>query len=534
MGVGLAAALLWAAFQSAPGYMDSEYYYANALQIVRGQGFYEPFLWNYLADPGSLPGHAFTYWMPLPSLVAAVGMVLLGSESFFAARLIFILAAAFLPLPVMALAKKFTEDQSLIWTAGLLAVFSGFYTVFVSQTDSFILVMMLGCCFALAAFSSSNIFSRTWRWVLYFAVLGLLSGLFHLARADGLLWLGGSFFILFWRVIETRKESENEIRKVEIGKLFLGAFLVVVGYILITGWWYARNLSVWGTIMPPGGLSTIWLTTYDQTFTYPAEKLTFTNWLANGWKSIIDVRFDAFLQNIKTLIGVQLMVFLVPFILIGSWRFRKSPLIRFFTLMWLGIFTAMTVVFPFAGPRGGYLHSGSSVQPIIWALFPAGLKTFIQWGKRKRNWNSCLATRVFGAGFCAIAVMLSVVLFLSKAGIGNGEAEWEKSNNQYLRIDNKLDEYEVDPATIVMVNNPPGFFLASSRLSIVIPDGDVSTLLAAAERYGAEFLVLEENHPVGLNELFDNPGTIPELSLIDTVNGAQIYKILNLGNGEVK
>ena len=533
-GVGLVAAIIWAAFQTVPGYMDAEYYYANALQLVRGQGLFEPFIWNYLVDPGGLPGHSFTYWMPLSSLAAAFGMLLFDSESFLAARSVFILSAAILPLPVMALARKFTDENGLVWTAGVLAVFSGFYTTYTTQTDSFILIMLLGSCYGLMAFVSSKIFSHTYKYITYFAGLGLLSGLFHLARADGLLWLGGSFIILAWRVYETQKANTQIGRKKILHWSLIGAAVIVTGYLAVTGWWYARNISVWGTLMPPGGLATMWLTSYDQTFIFPAESLTFANWLDSGWKSILEVRIDSLLQNIKTLIGVQEMVFLVPFTLAGLWRFRKSPLVRFFFFMWLGIFTSMTVVFPFAGARGGYLHSGSTVQPLIWALFPAGLHTFTRWGERKRNWNARIAGRVFAAGFCTIAVVLSAALFFTRVGYQKDEPDWDKSHQQYLRIANTLDEMMIEPSLIIMVNNPPGFYLASARYSIVIPDGDPGTLLKVADRYDAAYLVLEENHPVGLNELYNNPLSYPELDYLTSVNGAQIYKMPEISAQGVK
>ena len=524
-GVGLAAAIQWAAFQPVPGYMDAEYYYANALQLVNGQGLQEPFIWNYLANPGGLPAHSFTYWMPLPSLVAAAGMSIFGSETFLAARSIFILSAAFLPLLVMALARKFTDDDSLIWTAGFLAIFSGFYTVFIAQTDSFVLIMLLGSCYALAAFSGRQVFSNIRKSIPYFVGLGLLSGFFHLARADGLLWLGGSFAILFWHILESRGKSAG---RTILFRFLIGAAMILGGYLAATGWWYARNISVWGTLMPPGGLSTIWLATYDQTFIYPASGLSFNTWLESGWKAILDVRINSFLQNLKTLLGVQQMVFLLPFTLAGLWRFRKLPVIKYFLLMWLAVFTIMTVVFPFAGARGGYLHSGSVFQPLIWTLFPAGLQQFIKWGEAKRNWNARIAGKVFAFGFIAIAVVLSAAVYYIKIGVQDGGKEWTKSSAQYMRIANKLMELKVDPSQIIMVNNPPGFYLASERYSIVIPDGEPESLLKAANRYDASYLVLEQNHPAGLERLYNNPQCCQELEFITSVNGALIFRIHNV------
>ena len=54
-----------------PGYMDAAYSYDIALNLVRGQGFVEPFLWNYLDDPAGLPHPSHLYWMPLTSILSS-------------------------------------------------------------------------------------------------------------------------------------------------------------------------------------------------------------------------------------------------------------------------------------------------------------------------------------------------------------------------------------------------------------------------------------------------------------------------------
>src|SRR3990170_6977291 len=91
--MGLLAAGFAAWWVRVPGYMDADYYYANARQVVEGEGLHEPFLWNYLDDPVGLPHPSFLYWMPLASLVASVSMAIAG-EWFRAAQAPFILITA--------------------------------------------------------------------------------------------------------------------------------------------------------------------------------------------------------------------------------------------------------------------------------------------------------------------------------------------------------------------------------------------------------------------------------------------------------
>src|SRR5512139_3595080 len=94
---GVLITLMAALPQAAPGYMDADYYYAGALRIAAGQGATEPYLWNYLNDPSGLPAPSFAYWMPLVSLIAALGLKLAGAFGWWGARIPFFLLAGLVP-----------------------------------------------------------------------------------------------------------------------------------------------------------------------------------------------------------------------------------------------------------------------------------------------------------------------------------------------------------------------------------------------------------------------------------------------------
>jgi len=81
---------LVAFFQTSPGYMDADYYYAGGVRLAEGQGFTEEILWNYLDNPDGLPHPSHAYWMPLASLAAALGMIITGSTEFWAGILVFL------------------------------------------------------------------------------------------------------------------------------------------------------------------------------------------------------------------------------------------------------------------------------------------------------------------------------------------------------------------------------------------------------------------------------------------------------------
>ncbi len=93
----------------------------------------------------------------------------------------FYFVAALIPPITAALAWSFSSRRDLALTSGLLAVFPAFYLPFLPVTDTFGLYMLFGGLFFLVLNrkpSNPEPF-----------LLGLLAGLMHLTRADGLLWL---------------------------------------------------------------------------------------------------------------------------------------------------------------------------------------------------------------------------------------------------------------------------------------------------------------------------------------------------------
>ena len=145
--LGLAVPLVIARFQSLPGYMDADYYFGGGIQLARGNGFNEPYLWNYLADPQGLSTPSHAYWMPLASLVAAAGMWLTGQTTFAAARIGFILLAALVPPLTSLLAFRLTSNRTLSLLSGFLACFPIYYAPFFPVTDNYAIYMLLGISF---------------------------------------------------------------------------------------------------------------------------------------------------------------------------------------------------------------------------------------------------------------------------------------------------------------------------------------------------------------------------------------------------
>ena len=69
----------------------------------------------------------------------------------------------------------------------------------------------------------------------------------------------------------------------------------------------------------------------------------------------------------------------------------------------------------------------------------------------------------------------------------------------------------------MLVNNPPAFYGHTGFRSIVIPAGDIATLLRAADQFGAKWLVLDQNHVRELDEVYAAPENQVRLKLMATL-----------------
>ena len=270
----------------------------------------------------------------------------------------------------------------------------------------------------------------------------------------------------------------------------------------------------------------MWFTSYNQLFAYPADQLSFAQWWASGLAEILRVRLWALGQNLQTAIGVQGAIFLVPFILGGAWQLRKDFRVQLGVTTWLITLAIMTLVFPFAGARGGFFHSGAALQPLFWVLAAVGLEGFVLWGNRVRGWHLKQARNVFSTAFVAFAIILSVFIVGQRVlDWGEGGQVWGSSQEYYRQMGEVLGDFDISRDEIIMVNNPPGFYIATRRPAIVIPDGDADTLLSAAQRYQANYVILEFNHPWGLNDLYDLPTQNPALQLLWSDEYTHIFQV---------
>lgn len=480
LGAALLVRLAMALLISEPGYMDAAYYTVMGQRIAGGQGATEPFLWNYLDDPSGFPAPAFGYWMPLPSILAAPFWAI--GKSFFAMQMPFALCSALLVVLGAHIAWRTTGRMHMVWGAGGLLIFSAYYFPVWTLPETF---APFALCGAVVLWTGGRFWEHpkvTWA-----ALMAGAATLAYLTRSDGLLLVAMALALPLLR---------------RDGRSLVVSVLVVA--LLLTPW-FLYNLDARGALMPTGGTRTLWLTEYDDHYCYQCA-LSPQRYLAWGWGNILRSKWDALVWNAKTLLGVLGYVALAPLALIGGWRLRERPAFVLAALYLALLFSAMTFAFSFSGPRGGFFHSGGALLPFIVTAGLVGLNRSIVWLGGQRNWNIAEAQRVFTAGLVVIALGMSMALTAPKL------AAWRDASAPYRWVVAWLEMYTqeraLDLACPVLVGNPPGFWYATRIPALAVPNEDAATAANLAERYGACWLLLDENRPAPLAPLYESDGCI--------------------------
>ena len=507
--LGLLANGVIASFQDLPGYIDADYYFVGGTRLIKGEGFSDPYIWNYIDNPAGLPHPSFTYWNPLASFVAALGMLLARRTTYTAGRLGFILIAACIPPLTGALAHSMTRNNLLSLVSGLLCVFPFFFAPFLPVPDNYGIFMLLGAMFLLLVF-------RRERWIRF--VLGLISGLMTLARSDGMLWLGLAGLSLLWN----HENDSPQALLTRIKKAVSPGVLLLLGYLLIMAPWYYRNWITFGALMAPGSAGLLWLQDYSDIFAYPFDRNSFSAFVRAGWQAALGDRLGALQLNSLNFIFLQNGLVLFPFIAIGLWQIRHDYRTRLAVMGWLILFFVMTFVYPFAGLRGSFFHASAAFQTLWWVAAPLGVDALFLGRRERGDFDENYHVIAQGV-LVALAVIVTLYLVHDRV-IKNG---WPRDDQMYSSVNRILIENGINQDDIAIVRNPPGYYLITGRSAIMVPTGDESTLFAVAQRFQASFLVLEETR---LYEkylhIYQNPDSDPHfIYLGETDGGEKVFRI---------
>ncbi len=507
--------MVFASLQKAPGYMDAEYYFCQSLALASGQGWTENFIWNYLNNPVAIPVPAFGFWMPLTSLLGSLGLFLMKSVSFFAARVPFILLAGVIPVLAASLATKLSHHRFAGWLSASLALCSGMFLPYITITDTFTPYMVLGGLVFVICLKIQN--QKSTKTVIFLHLfLGSIIGLMALTRSDGLFWLFGALFF----ILATKDGTSR-------GRRILHFFFVVIGFLIIMVPWYVHNVHIYDSILPPGNSAMLWLNSYDDLFIFPANLVSIESWAKTGILTILKDRLTATTENLQTLAVIAGSIFLIPFMALGWWKKRRDILVRTGFVMILVLLFVMSIIFPYAGERGGFFHALAGTQVFLWAFVPVGLEEIILWAQKHRNWQVERAWKMFAPTLVSVAFVFSIFIFSSKLAKGaEGAAPWNSSLELYNRIEASFSGHKGSSTGFVMVNDPPGYTLATGRPAVMIPTGGLEAIQSVADKFGVKYLIVDDERKQIQRIIRESYLLDGNLKLISEIEGAEIYEFV--------
>lgn len=502
--LGLLIQTFWAWRLHHPSYFDAYYYTTNAQRLAEGHGFSEEIIWEYLSDPDSLPTPSFMYWMPLPSLLAAAGYLISGG-AWRGAQIPFWLMAGLLPWLSYAINWQLRQQR---WQARLAALFTlcgGYYAAYWNQPTTFALFAWTGggCLLALGMAWSRN---TAVPWFL----AGILAGLSHLTRADGILLVGVGGLIWLGQVWTWRHTKQVGILSAQV--VSLAVFLL--GYLLVMGGWFWRTYQLTGQIMSTVGTQTIFMTTYNDVFSY-GRSFDFSTYLAWGGQNILLSKLKAAWLAVQTFIAVTGLTVFTVFMLLAWVKLGREKeagrLLRPFTLYAPLLYGVMALIFTFPGQRGSLLHSSTALWPWSMALVVVGIDIAIDWvAARRRVWKPTQAKRLFSGVF--VFMFLFITLFVSG---GQPLAQEEAAVYAALAADLPAD-------AVVMIGTAPDFYYHTGRRAVSVPNEPPDVLLTIARRYGVDYLVLDIERPPVLAALYEGRETHPQIHRLQAYDQTRV------------
>ncbi|MBI4881396.1 MAG: glycosyltransferase family 39 protein [Planctomycetes bacterium] len=481
------------------GHGDVAAYYQVARNLYQGRGLVQDFVADYLQDPASLPAPSNTWWLPLPSLIAWLGMEAGGDADYATARSAMILCSSLVVALAYAAGLLLLRSRAAALACGVLAV--GFH-LFLDQTCQ----TLSHGPYAVFAGGALLVLLALPRAPRLLPLFGLLFGLAYLCRGDSQVLLVSLPCAL---LLARRRGSLRALPRKDLG-------LAAALFLLVVAPWWARNERVLGELMPSGVNRAVFARTHEEWFTAP-ERLTRERYLAWGGERILEQKKRGVLDALSyapfslyasltrgrpleprqeyyrlALLGKWVMT---PLLWLGLlWLlFRRRAETMLLLVHILLLVVVYGALFSAIG-RESFRTSLFSVLPLFVVAIVAALALLLR----------PLAAR---APRLAAGALLSLVVLLSAGNIlaagphlqAKGRAN-ESMLEPYREFGRWIEERGLGEA-VFFCRNPWEFSTETGASAVMIPFADAAYVLDAARRLGVEYLVDEESRSVALAKL---------------------------------
>jgi hypothetical protein len=255
-----------------------------------------------------------------------------------------------------------------------------------------------------------------------------------------------------------------------------------VAYLAVLAPWFARNLEVFGTILPSTGGHTLWITSYNEQFSigHEVSAATYFDW---GWVNIIGSKLTAWAELVArtgVLLGGVFLIFFVA----GLWMFRRRAELAPFLVYFVVMFFVMGAIFTFHAPKGAFYHSAPAWLPWAFAISvaaigPACTAAGRYWAflKRPATHRFIAVAGVVGAG--ALSVIGSATLY----------ADWDHSRVRDAEAAAFLRE-AADPDDVVMASDPASLYPLTGLRGLAAPFDPFNVIGEVVDAYDVRWVVV--------------------------------------------
>jgi hypothetical protein len=459
---------------------DTAYYVGVARNLLEGRGLVSDALWSYATPPLVFPRPAFEVWLPLPTLLAAVPMAVLGT-TFAAAQVSSVLIGALVPVLLWQLARDVSAERGFSavrtrWVALGAGLTAAAYLPLVLNSalpDSTMLfadIVLLACMLMTRVAADPRGGRPT---DVRLLGLGILLGLGALTRNETV-WLALIWLVMAWRAGGDLRERAR-----------LVGVVAVVALVVFAPWAY-RNLTVFGSPLPGQAVTNaLYLSGYD-IFAWN-DPPTLARHLALGPAGLVELRVAGITHNLFNVLILLGMPVSVLGILALPWQARDRatrPLVVISLLMFL----ITSLVFPAATQWGTFLHAAGPVHALVVLSAILAVDAGLARLGRGLGWTKSVSW-VGAAGLTGVSLLYSAAL-LPTFGTGSQAtaAMYEELGSRMRAAGHPLDV----PGLRVITNFPIWMAETERVSSLALPDEPPADVLDLAATFGAgtRYLVL--------------------------------------------
>lgn len=449
-----------------PGLHDALHYYNLGTRLVEGHGYSIDYVWHYNTMPAQIE-HPTDHWMPLTGTLVAASMSLFGINH-WASILPFVLMGAALPLLVYAAARQMTLD---IRTSLIAAALSVAIPEIVWQSLRPLTTLPQIWCYggAMLALIAALRHGRWWQ----YALCGLCIGLAYLNRNDALL-LAPMIVLMVLIVARWGSHYGYHVH-------WLRILLVPVVALLTVAPWLIRNIEVLGELGTSATTKVMLMTTYEEVYTYD-DPITVNTWLDQGIGAIISKRLFELAASFKQMATFASPV--LPLLIAGGilLMIQQRDLAHGLPVAPVLIVLLVTlVVYPFLLPyynqAGSFRTAYVSLLPMLLPIVAYAIHTAVS----NPRWQ----------------VMTAVLIVIWSAALAWDTVRLDTAFNDAYYASMKdisetalaLPDITGDGDIRLMAQDP--FMLRYYGIrSVVVPYHSIEDVLAAAERYAIDYVML--------------------------------------------